>query len=175
MCYVKLKWDYIFFFLKNGVPYTWLAHDFQCKFHWGIHCLCETSLVWYRFKETKKLFITVSSVKSVQYLSFQQWNCVCSNWTSRSVGMQIAEDQERKLYVNIKFVNLCGGPLCLLFYYSISVQGAIYSQRRWGKRHEFFISRNVPKGESGVALWYTMSLGILVDVLLQNCLIFGIR
>lgn len=100
------------FFLKNGIPYAWLAHDFHCKFHWGIHCLCESYLVWYRFKKTKELFMAVSSVKSVQYLSFQQWNCVCSNWTSRSVGMQIAEDQEWKLYAKIKFVNLCGGPLC---------------------------------------------------------------
>jgi hypothetical protein len=74
--------------------------------------------------------MAVSSVKSVQYLSFQQWNCVCSNSTSRSVGMQIAEDQERKLYANIKFVNLCGGPLSLLFYDSVSVQGVIYSLRR---------------------------------------------
>jgi len=44
--------------------------------------------------------------------------------------MQIAEDQEPKLYAKIKFVNLCGGPVCLLFYGSVSVQGVIYSRRR---------------------------------------------
>lgn len=132
---------YIFFFFsKNGVPYTWLAHDFQYKFHLGIHCFCETSLVWHRLKETKELFMAVCSVKSVQYLSFQQWNRVCSNWTSRSVGMQIAEDQEPKLYAKMKFVNLCRGPVCLLFYDAVSVQGVIYSQRRWGKRHLNFLS-----------------------------------
>jgi len=127
------------FFVKNGIPYTWLTHDFEYKFHSDIHCLCETSSVWHRFKETKELFMAVCSVKSVQYLSFQQWNCVCSNWTSRSVGMQIAEDQEPKFYAKKRFVNLCGGGL-LLFYDSVSVQGVIYSQRRWGKRHLNFLS-----------------------------------
>ena len=65
--------------------------------------------------------MVVCSVKSVQYVALQQWKYVCSNWTSRSVGMQIAEDQEPKLYAKIKFVNLCEGPFCLLFYDTVSV------------------------------------------------------
>lgn len=130
---------HIVFLKKNGILYTWLAHDFQYKFHWGIHCLCETSLVWHRFKETKELFMAVCSAKSVQYLSLQQWNCVCSNWTSRSVGMQIAEDQEPKLYAKITCV-CWGGGLFVCYFMTVSVQGVIYSQKRWCKRHLNFWS-----------------------------------
>jgi hypothetical protein len=50
----------------------WLTHEIKYKFHEGLHCLCETSLVWHIFKEIKEeLLMAVCSAKSVEYLALQ--------------------------------------------------------------------------------------------------------